>query len=166
MNRQNALRLSHRSRTRLGLASGRSPDLRFVEPEQPSQNILQWPTSAQFSANTVAGQWRILTAFPNTRLCDLYSDEKERSNATCDYSPYRTLPSGVSLEGRTACYSRIQLLASSSCGSSSCSRAYIISNPVTKRGPGREKYALAFTAYTLRLRAALRCFHPCGNCVA
>src|SRR5882762_1157817 len=83
MNRQNALRLSHRSRIRLGLASGRSPDLRFVEPEQPSQNILQWPTSAQFSANTVAGQWRILTAFPNTRLCDLYRDAKERSNTTC-----------------------------------------------------------------------------------
>src|SRR6266478_2220489 len=83
MNRQNALRLSHRSRIRLGLASGRSPDLRFVEPEQPSQNILQWPTSAQFSANTVAGQSRILTAFPNTRLCDLYRDAKERSNTTC-----------------------------------------------------------------------------------
>src|ERR1700733_2161494 len=87
MNRQNALRLSHRSRIRLGLASGRSPDLRFVEPEQPSQNVLQWPTSAQFSANTVAGQWRILTAFPNTRLCDLYRDAKERSNPTCEYSP-------------------------------------------------------------------------------
>src|SRR5713226_9841915 len=38
-NRQNALRLSHRSRIHLGLASGRSPDLRFVELELPSQNI-------------------------------------------------------------------------------------------------------------------------------
>jgi hypothetical protein len=86
LNCQNALRLSHRSRIRLGLASGRSPDLRFVESEQPSQNVVQWPKSAQFSANTVAGQWRILTAFPNTRLCDLYRDAKERSNTTCEYS--------------------------------------------------------------------------------
>jgi len=31
INRQNALRLSHRSRIRLGSASGRSPDLRFVD---------------------------------------------------------------------------------------------------------------------------------------
>src|ERR1035441_7883268 len=87
MNRQNALRLSHRSRIHLGLASGRSPDLRFVEPEQPSQNVVQWRKSAQFSANTVAGQWRILTAFPNARLCDLYRAAKERSNTTCEYSP-------------------------------------------------------------------------------
>src|ERR1017187_7641194 len=86
MNRQNALRLSHRSRIHLGLASGRSPDLRFVEPEQPSQNVVQWRKSAQFSANTVAGQWRILTAFPNARLCDLYRDAKERSNTRCEYS--------------------------------------------------------------------------------
>src|SRR5713226_8896071 len=80
MNRQNALRLSHRSRIRLGLASGRSPDLRFVEPEQPSQTLSSGLNRAQFSANTVAGQWRILTAFPSTRLCDLYLDAKERSN--------------------------------------------------------------------------------------
>src|SRR6266403_605022 len=141
MNRQNALRLSHRSRIRLGLASGRSPDLRFVEPEQPSQNILQWPTSAQFSANTVAGQWRILTAFPNTRLCDLYRDAKERSNTTCGKrSPSRCPHILTSINNRAARYKRIQLLASTSCGRSSCSRAYIISSPVTNRGPGREKY--------------------------
>ncbi|GEM_PF-6318661 len=35
---------------------------------------------AQFSANTVAGQWRTLTAFPNTRLCDLYREAGETSN--------------------------------------------------------------------------------------
>ncbi len=50
-----------------------------------SSNLNSLPRSfssgvvAQFSANTVAGQWRILTAFPNARLCELYRDSKERS---------------------------------------------------------------------------------------
>jgi len=41
----------------------------------------------------------------------------------------------------------------------------MISNPVTKRGPGREKYALALTAYTLPFCTALTCFHRSGNVV-
>src|SRR5260370_9304351 len=65
----------------------------------------------------------------------------------------------------TASYKRIQLFASSCCGRSSCRSASITSSPGTKRGPVREKYALAFTAYALPFSTALTCFQLSGNWV-
>jgi hypothetical protein len=82
---KDAPRLSHRSRCKaIDLALSRSPDLRFIGLELPSQETHPSGTiAALILALTVAGQWRILTALPIYQECFvLYAVDFGHVNST------------------------------------------------------------------------------------